>query len=126
MHPLSGNLNSTNTDYYGIWVDNPSIFATGQELGVQLQPPTLAALNTEYTIDMSVNAQGIATVSVQDTNGTLFGTQCNLQIGGLGPFYLVLGQREGIPSIPAGPNVVDWSYVAVTTGSSVTLPTCNQ
>ena len=123
---LSGNLSSSNTGYYGIWVDDPAIFATGQQLGVQLQPPALAALDTDYTIDISVNAQGAATVSVQDTNGTVFGTYCGLQIGGNGPFYLVLGQREGLPSLPAGPNVADWSYAAVTTGSSVTLPSCSQ
>ncbi len=113
---LSGNLNSANTGFYGIWIDATNITSFGQSLGQQIQPPALAALNTEYTIDIKVDQTGLALVSVQDTNGTLVGTS-SVQVG-TGPLYLVLGQREGLPSLPAGPNVAYWKYVSVTTGAN--------
>ncbi len=108
---VSGNLNSANGGYYGIWTTAPNISQLWQ-LGEQLQPATLAALNVEYTINISVNMQGGATVIVQNSNGTLFGSASNLQVG-TGPFYLVLGQREGAPNLPPGPNVAYWNNVSV-------------
>src|ERR1035441_8375772 len=46
------------------------------------------------------NAQGSATVTVENANGTLLGSASNLQPCAQActqPFYLLLGQREGLP-----------------------------
>lgn len=108
---VSGNLSASNGGYYGIWTTAPNVSQLWQ-LGEQLQPPTLAAPNTEYTINITVNANGTATVSVLQSDGTLSGGASNLQPG-TGPFYLVLGQREGLPFNGPGPNVAYWGSVSV-------------
>jgi hypothetical protein len=109
---VSGNLSASNGGYYGIWATAPNISQLWQ-LGEQLQPATLAAPNTEYAINISVAANGSATVNIVQTNGTLSGSVSNLQPG-VGPFYLVLGQREGLPFNGPGPNVAYWGSVSVT------------
>jgi hypothetical protein len=109
---VSGNLSASNGGYYGIWATAPNISQLWQ-LGEQLQPATLAAPNTEYTINISVAANGSATVNIVQTDGTLSGSASNLQPG-MGPFYLVLGQREGLPFNGPGPNVAYWGSVSVT------------
>jgi hypothetical protein len=64
-----------------------------------------------------VNANGSASVTVEQTNGTLSGSASNLQVCAAActkPFYLVLGQREGLPFNGPGPNVAYWGSVSVT------------
>jgi hypothetical protein len=115
---VSGNLSSSNGGYYGIWPTAPKISQLWQ-LGEQLQPSTLAAPNVEYTINISVNAQGSATVTVENANGTLLGSASNLQPCAQActqPFYLLLGQREGLPFNGPGPNVAYWGSVSVVGG----------
>jgi hypothetical protein len=113
---VSGNLSASNGGYYGIWATAPNISQLWQ-LGDQLQPSTLAAPNVEYTINITVNANGSASVTVEQTNGTLSGSASNLQVCAAActkPFYLVLGQREGLPFNGPGPNVAYWGSVSVT------------
>jgi hypothetical protein len=113
---VSGNLGASNGGYYGIWATAPNISQLWQ-LGEQLQPSTLAAPNVEYTITITVNANGTATVAVVQANGILSGSVSNPQPCAQActkPFYLVLGQREGLPFNGPGPNVAYWGSVSVT------------
>jgi len=103
---VTANVSST---YDGMYANAPNISQLWQ-LGEQFSPPIKPAFNTAYKIIISVDAQEVGTVKVEDNSGVL-GTLTNLQIGGTGPFYLVLGQRIG--NAPAGEQAADWSYVEV-------------
>ena len=108
---LSGNLNSAN-NYYGMWIASSADSAFGTSLGAQLQPPTLASLDSEYSLVVNVDQSGDATVTGETATGTLFGASGSLHIG-TGPFYLLLLQREGLPALAAGPNAAYWNSVSV-------------
>lgn len=94
---VSGNVGSANK---GIWATAPNISELSQ-LGEQFSPPIETAFNTDYKILIDIDAQGAATVTVKNINAVL-GTLSNLQAG-VGPFYLVLGQRTGLAR--TGPQV---------------------
>lgn len=124
---ISGNLNSANGSFYGVWEDDSTVTPTfGQSLGQPLQPAVPALLNDQYTLNISVDATGMANVWVGDAAGNEVGRATGICLGQLtngtcvstGQFNVVLGQREGSPSLPAGPNVANWSYFAATTGSN--------
>jgi hypothetical protein len=70
------------------------------------------SVNSVYTVRIFVKNTGIATVSLFSASGILLGTQTNLDVG-TGPFYLILGQREGGPNV-AGANVATWKNVSLT------------
>jgi hypothetical protein len=63
---------------------------------------------------MAVDGAGNTTVTVQDTTGTVLGTTGVGTIG-TGPFYLVLGQYEGLPT-SVGPSTCIWQQVVVSAG----------
>jgi hypothetical protein len=100
---VSGNVGSANK---GIWATAPNISELSQ-LGEQFSPPIETAFNTDYKILIDIDAQGAATVTVKNINAVL-GTLSNLQAG-VGPFYLVLGQRTGLAR--TGPQVAKWHTV---------------
>lgn len=100
-----------NPVYDGMWADSPNYGIW--QLGTQFSPPIPPALNTIYQVTIKVDAQGSALAIVENLAGTVLSTVTNLQPGGAGPFYVVLGQRIG--DAPPGAQVADWSYIAVTT-----------
>ena len=111
-----GNLNSTNTPYYGI----DEVYATGS--GNLWQPTNLSIkivqnpqFNVLYTLGISVDASGLATLSVS-AGQTVLGT-VSQQVG-TGMFYILLAQVEGAP-VAGGPgNVANWQSVTVTSPST--------
>jgi hypothetical protein len=105
---VAGNVNPAT---HGIWVVAPGIGPLGTSLGEQLKPPVVTALNTPYEIVIAVDSLGGASVTVKSA-GTFLGTIANL-VPGLGPYYVVLGQRLGRTA--AGTQSAFWSSVGVTT-----------
>jgi hypothetical protein len=101
---------NVNPVYQGFWANAPDMSALWQ-LGEQFSPSIVPELNTVYTIVLSVDATGAASAQVK-SSGKVLGTLSGLQPG-VGPFYLVLGQRIGLAS--SGSQVADWSQVRVTT-----------
>jgi hypothetical protein len=93
--------------YDGMWATAPNISQLWQ-LGEQFQPPITPAFNTLYSIIITVNDQGAATVTVKNAEGMVLGTLSDLQPG-MGPFYLVLGQRIGLAA--AGSQAASWKSV---------------
>lgn len=106
---LSANMNPA---YDGFWAVAPNIGSLWTSLGEQFSPPIHPQYNRTYTIVLSVDAAGSATVKVE-SYGTVLGTLSNPRTGGTGPFYLVLGQRIGLVA-PTGSQVAYWAYVKVT------------
>lgn len=98
---LYGNVNPSNQPYTGI------------DLGCGLfyRHP---AVGEPYTIDISVSAAGLFSVSLFSGSTTL--ARRSVQVG-TGPFYLVLGQGEGWPNTGGTENVAYWRSVTVESGS---------
>ena len=73
--------------YYGCWVNAQDIseifFASPQ-------------YDTVYAVQIMVNDKGAATAKI-GSGGKALATVKGLEVGGTGPFYLVLGQRIGLP-----------------------------
>jgi hypothetical protein len=105
---VTGNVNPV---YQGIWATATNVSLLWQ-LGDQLSPPISTAFGTPYRIEIDVSAHGAATVTVESSDGTQLGSVSGLQPG-VGPFYLVLGQRIGLTT--PGSQVAFWRYVRVTT-----------
>jgi hypothetical protein len=105
-----GDLNPA-TCYQSVWLNYSGIGNPLYDLGNSLYPnPTT---NVFYGVQVSVAANGSATVTLTDAaTGDVLGTQSNFSVGA-GPFYLVLGQREGAPCT-AGPLSATWQSVTVT------------
>lgn len=100
---VRGNLNPSNTPYYGIWVN-----WTGQPGG----PPSYGddlvskpSTGVVYTIAITVSESGHASVRVSDLHGKL-GVTSGLPVG-TDQLYQVLGQYEGAAHT-VGPNVAVW------------------
>jgi hypothetical protein len=115
---LSGNLNSANPPYYGIWVNytgSGTTFHMGGDLFFS-KPTT----NVPYTIQLSVDEAGNGTALLADTNGDLLCLRTGLSVG-TAPFYAVLAQREGQPNT-VGTNVAVWHRASVVQGARKTTP----
>lgn len=104
---LHANVSAT---YEGFWVDAPNVDSLAN-LGEQFSPNVIPEMKTLYKVVMQVGDTGVATVKVYG-GGKLLCTRSSLQAG-TGPFYLVVGQRIGLPDV-TGPQVADWSSVKVT------------
>jgi hypothetical protein len=106
---VSGNLNPGNGSFFGVWVNYNESGLPFLSLGDDLysDPST----NSQYTLQIFVEATGVATVSLYSSNGAVLGVQSGLNVG-TGPFYLILGQREGGPRVP-GANVATWKDVFI-------------
>jgi hypothetical protein len=107
---VSGNLNPNNTGNYGINLN------VDGNLSVLYATP---AVNVLYTITITVNASGNASVSIANAAGTVLGSQAGLSIG-TDALYLVLGQFEGTP-VTVGANTAVWQQVSVTS-PTVSVP----
>jgi hypothetical protein len=105
---VTSNVNPT---YDGTWATASNISQMWR-LGEQFSPPIPPVLKTTYQVTIKVDKQGSALAIVEDLAGTVLSTASNLQPG-VGPFYLVLGQRIG--NAPTGSHVADWSSVIVST-----------
>jgi hypothetical protein len=70
------------------------------------------AINIPYQLAISVTQGGAASLSVS-SGGTVLGTATGTV--GTGPFYVILGQWEGLP-YTVGPNIADWQSIQVTAG----------
>ena len=111
---LQGNVSSINSGYYGMWVNY-----TGSGKGLGNRGVSLYAspnTNVWYTLQFSIGSDGNGSVTVSDTNG-VEGVLSGLAAG-LGPYYVVLAQKEGYPAVP-GPNVALWQSVRIVTGPNV-------
>jgi hypothetical protein len=100
-----------NPTYEGTWATAPNISELWQ-LGEQFSPAISPVLKTIYQVTIKVDAAGEASAIVENLGGTVQSTAANLQPG-LGPFYLVLGQRIG--DAPTGSQVAYWFSVTVST-----------
>jgi len=100
---LEGNLNPGNGEYRGLWI------AHGRAPGDDVYRQT--SLNQWYTVVVSVDANGTGAVTISDARGAVLASRSGLPVG-TGPFFVVLGQREGAP-FTVGPNEAIWASVTV-------------
>jgi thermopsin len=87
---ISGDYNS---GYYGIWYSSTDTSAFWQLGTVFYSSPQQ---NTLYTISVSINANGDASISFALQTGTVLGSVSNIYVGA-GSFYVTLAQRIGLP-----------------------------
>jgi uncharacterized RDD family membrane protein YckC len=109
---IAGNLNPANRPYYGIRRAAAGLPAPlGRYLGTTL---LVAAprLGTVYTLQLTLDARGTASVAVSDPSGITLDRVAGVAVGS-GPFAVVLAQWEGGPRTP-GPNVATWRSVTLT------------
>lgn len=102
---LEGNVNPRG--YRGLWIGHAE--TSGQNVFQETD------VNQWYTLVVSADARGVGTVTIADSGGATLAKRAGWPMG-LGPFFIVLGQREGAP-LTVGPNEAVWSSVAVTLGS---------
>jgi hypothetical protein len=102
---------SCNIDSGDIWANAPNVTLIWH-FGEEFSPPIQAQFATLYNIEVNVSAKGEANIKIRDTQGVVLGAVFGLQAGGVGPFYLVLGQKIG--SAPPTPLGADWFSVGVT------------
>jgi hypothetical protein len=101
---------SCNIDSGYIWANAPNVSLLWH-FGEEFSPPIQAQLGTLYAIETIVGAKGDASIRIRDSQGVVLGTLSGLHAGGVGPFYLVLGQKIG--SAPPTPLGADWFSVRV-------------
>jgi hypothetical protein len=101
---VAGNLNPGNGSYFGVWVNYDNSRLPYLSLGNNLYSDP--SVNSQYTVQLFIDGTGGASVSLYAANGATLGIQSGLQVG-TGPFYVILGQREGGPKTP-GANVALW------------------
>jgi len=105
---LEGNLNPHNRGYYGLWL------TVGNANSVNLLRNV--AVNQWYTLVVGVDSNGAGTVTIAGSDGLVLARKTDLPVG-LGPFFVILGQREGAP-FTVGPNEAVWSSAEVVSGSA--------
>lgn len=130
---VAGDLNSNDANEcaasgqnYGVIVYPAFAGNVGQPANIVNGGILLASapkVNVWYTIVIRIDAGGNTDVVIEDRTGAVLGTVSqafdqNINLG-RGPFYLILGQREGTPCLPpgfgtgVGPNSSVWSQVEV-------------
>jgi len=111
---FSGCLNPADGAKYGLWenhyalsipslVDYPFWSLFGEKL---VSNPSVG---TPYNLNMAFGANGQANLTVMNQGKVIGDTSVNV---GTGPFYLLLGQEEGLPST-VGSNEAVWGSVSV-------------
>jgi hypothetical protein len=90
---------------HGVWVNWTSSSQPISALGNKIYPVPIARL--AYTITMTVGADGIASVSLQDAVGVSLGALNAMPVG-MGPFHVVLASRG------EGPTFASWRAVQLT------------
>ena len=96
---------------YGVWANWTGSAQPISALGSKIYPAPISRL--PYTINMTVGADGIASVTLQDPAGVTLGA-LNAMPAGLGPFHVVLASRA------EGPTFSSWRSVQLT--SPMPLP----
>jgi hypothetical protein len=106
---VPGNANPANGSFVGIWVNYNNSGLGFTSLGTQLysDPST----NVANTFQIYIEETGVAAVALYAASGVELGVKTNMQVG-TGPFFVILGQREGEPSVE-GANVATWENVSV-------------
>ncbi len=91
---VQGNVSVSNSGYYGLWVNYTG---SGNSLGYRGVPLFASpSTNVWYTFQFGVGSDGNGSVSVSNAAAGVEGTLSGLEAG-LGPYYVVLGQKEGYP-----------------------------
>ena len=108
---VAGNLNDQNGTYYGVWLTSTMRFAA---VGLARAEMLYSTPQTEkwYTIRFEVDSKGVGGISISNRDGVVVASRRGVQVG-CGPFYVVLGQREGAP-YTSGPNEAVWSWFRLT------------
>ena len=108
---LDGNLDPS-SGYQGLWENVRKDGSSRPGIKVFDAPAT----NAWYDITMRVDATGTASVNVTGADGTQLVSVRTPDMG-VGPFWIVLAQREGLP-YAVGPNAAIWREVSITSGTS--------
>jgi choice-of-anchor C domain-containing protein len=111
---VDGNPDSMNTPYYGLW-GNDGIGA--DEDNTPLLTPNDPSDGVVYNITMSIDGTGNGNVTVSYSGAGATTTSLGNIGTTAGPFYVVLGQWEGVPNVGGGANEAAW-YSANMNGSS--------
>ena len=111
---IEGNLNPKNTPFYGVFARNA--LGASNHHGQDIDPDP--AVNSVYDVKMSVDANGSGVVTLSGA-GVPNGVTVPVGSVGSGPFYVVLGQREGGPKT-VGTNDALWSNAVLSAGTPVT------
>ena len=90
---------------YGIWVNWTGSAQPISALGSKIFPAPIPSV--PYTMTMTVGADGMASVALQDPSGATLGA-LNVMPVGTGPFYVVLAARRN------GPTFASWQSVQLT------------
>jgi hypothetical protein len=98
---IEGNVNPRNGSYHGVWLN------AGKDKAVNIVHN--AQVGVPYTFSILIGDNGTASVTAAAADGHTLGSASDLNVGP-GPFYIVLGQREGMP-YTVGKNVALWSSV---------------
>ena len=106
---IKGNTDSANGGYYGLRVQTTAHISDDQTLYAS------PSQNIWYTFQMIVDANGMGS-AVVSTGNTVLGNLTNFNVG-MGPFFLILGQHEGVP-YAAGPNVAIWQSIEILNGTN--------
>jgi hypothetical protein len=105
-HAFHGDINipmGGNSPDYGVWINYTSSGLPVSALGYKFFDNPIAGV--PYTFQISVGANGAASVSLLNSAGGVLVSQ-NVPIG-MGPFYVVLAGRDG-------PTVANWQSVQLT------------
>jgi hypothetical protein len=105
-----GNLNPHNGPYYGLSVT--------PEKGQGAKVTRDVSVNRWYTVEFAVDANGAGTATVSGSQGTGVLSKTDMPIG-MGPFFVLLVQREGAP-YTVGVNEAVWSSVELIPGAGST------
>jgi hypothetical protein len=111
---IGGNINKRNYPYYGVGL---SCNGPVQDLFTRVKLYSLPDVGVWYTIRITVDGAGRAAAVLANARGDVLGSQKGMNLG-MGPFYVVLTQYEGLPNSGAGPNSATWAQVRVTAGGS--------
>lgn len=110
---ISANLNPQNRNYHGISLNSTTAgLDQGRAHGHSLNIASSAVnVGQWYSIAIDLDARGKANMTMRDGSGAVLAAEEQLNIG-RGPFYIVLGQREGWP-YTAGANEGVWAWLEV-------------
>lgn len=108
---VAGNLNRQNGSYYGVWLTSTT---RGVPFGLSRAQVLYGtpAMATWYTIRAQVDSRGVGGISISNRDGVVVASKRDIYVG-TGPFYVILGQREGLP-YTSGPNEAVWSWFRLT------------
>ena len=110
---VAGNLPQGNAPYDGVWANNEVGAAEGDSDPGNTDLIASPNDGVTYNVSMSIDSAGDGTVTVTYSGGSV--TKSVGNVGTSGPFYVVLGQWQGSPSVGNGPNEAAWYSASLTT-----------